>query len=220
VHLAEATMSDLTLHYFNVRAKGELIRLVLVAAGQEFVDKRYANTLPPLPEVKGPSGMEDWADHKQEMPLGQMPVLEFEGRKFCQQGAIARFLAKKFGLMGDNLMEEFLVDMVQETMWTDVGGKLIQYNFANNADAKKIFKEENEKMIPVVLSNVASWAKGKFVLGSKLSLADLAIMDVCKFMETLAPEIVVPEALKKLRQNAEAEERIADYLASRAECPP
>ena len=32
--------------------------------------------------------------------MGQMPVFEIQGEKFCQQSAIARFVAKKHGLMG------------------------------------------------------------------------------------------------------------------------
>ena len=34
-------MSEFKLHYFNARGKGELIRLVLAAAGVEYEDLRY-----------------------------------------------------------------------------------------------------------------------------------------------------------------------------------
>ena len=48
----------------------------------------------------------EWnSDAKVLMPLGQMPVLEVDGQKFCQQSAIARFLAKRFGLMGDDELQ-------------------------------------------------------------------------------------------------------------------
>ena len=34
-------MSEYKLHYFNIRGKGELIRLIFAAAGEEYEDIRY-----------------------------------------------------------------------------------------------------------------------------------------------------------------------------------
>ena len=46
---------------------------------------------------------EEWNDEaKAATPLGQMPVLEVDGQKYCQQTALARFVAKRHGLMGDD----------------------------------------------------------------------------------------------------------------------
>ena len=52
----------------------------------------------------------EWNDEaKAATPLGQMPMLEVDGHKFCQQSAIARFLAKRFGLMGDTDLQVSLL---------------------------------------------------------------------------------------------------------------
>ena len=103
--------SQYTLHYFGVRGKGELIRLCFFAAGQSFIDKRYS--------------FEDWPAIKSEMPLKQMPVLETpDGQMYCQSLPIARYVAKKFHLMGDNVEEELFVDMIVETFWSEVGMKI------------------------------------------------------------------------------------------------
>ena len=100
-----------TLHYFGVRGKGELIRLCFFAAGQPFVDKRYS--------------FEDWPAIKAEMPLKQMPVLELaDGQRYCQSLPIARFVAKKFGLMGDDIEDELFVDMIVETFWAEIGNRI------------------------------------------------------------------------------------------------
>ena len=40
-------MTEYKLHYFNLRGKAELIRLVFAAAGQEYQDIRY-NPMPPM----------------------------------------------------------------------------------------------------------------------------------------------------------------------------
>jgi len=74
-------MSKNKLYYFNARGVGETIRLIFVQAGETFDDIRI--------EPK------DWLDHKSEMPLGQMPVLEIDGVKIPQSLAIGRYLARK-----------------------------------------------------------------------------------------------------------------------------
>ena len=46
------------------------------------------------------------------MPLGQLPVLEFDGEVLSQSLTIARFLAKEFGLAGKTNLEQAQADMV------------------------------------------------------------------------------------------------------------
>ena len=41
-------MAEHKLHYFNIRGKGELIRLVFAAAGEDYEDIRYK---PPIAEL-------------------------------------------------------------------------------------------------------------------------------------------------------------------------
>ncbi len=79
-------MSTYKLYYFNVRGRGEIARLIFAAAGQQYEDIRYEH--------------DQWPAHKAEMPLVQMPVLEVDGVKLPQSGAIARFLAKQSNLAG------------------------------------------------------------------------------------------------------------------------
>jgi hypothetical protein len=50
-----------------------------------------------------------------EMPVKQMPVLEFEGKKYFQSVAICRYLARKFGLSGKDTAENLEIDMVVDT---------------------------------------------------------------------------------------------------------
>ncbi|VDM67943.1 unnamed protein product [Strongylus vulgaris] len=72
------------LIYFNIRGLGEVIRQIFALAGEEFEDFRYS--------------FDEWPEHKSEMPFGQMPVLEVDGQQLAQSHAIARFLARKFGV--------------------------------------------------------------------------------------------------------------------------
>ena len=84
-------MPTYKLYYFNVRGFAEVSRLIFAAAGEQFEDIRYER--------------EHWPEHKAEMPLGQMPVLEVDGVKLPQSAAIARFLAKRFNLAGKDDFE-------------------------------------------------------------------------------------------------------------------
>ena len=88
----------ITLTYFDVRARGELARLVLAAGGLEYEDKR----------VSGPT----WLAVKPDCPFGQIPILEYDGVVLAQSVTIARFLAKKAGLAGRNELENAQADMV------------------------------------------------------------------------------------------------------------
>jgi len=204
-------MSEYKLHYFNFRAKAELIRLVFAAAGQEYRDLRYK--LPNAPD----SGLTlEWnSDAKELMPLGQMPVLEVDGQKFCQQSAIARFLAKRFGLMGDDELQAFKVDMVVETMWPDVATKVWKIFYEKDEDKKTEIKEQATKTLPDLLDKIAQWVEGDFVLGAKLSLADLAILDVMSVVNKFLPEFEPPEAIKKVLKNVNENAGIKKWLESR-----
>lgn len=50
------------------------------------------------------------------MPLGQMPVLEIDGKRAYQSLAIIRYLAKRVGLIGANDWETLLIDIALDTI--------------------------------------------------------------------------------------------------------
>lgn len=50
------------------------------------------------------------------MPLGQVPVLEIDGKAYYQSKAILRLLARKNNLYGSNDEEAFLVDATVDTI--------------------------------------------------------------------------------------------------------
>jgi len=63
-----------------------------------------------------------------ETPLGQVPVLEYNGEVLSQSITIARFLAKEFGLAGKTNLEQAQADMVCDAASDLVAGK-IQISF-------------------------------------------------------------------------------------------
>ena len=49
-------------------------------------------------------------------PLGSLPFIEFEGKRLPQSMAIARHLAREFGLGGKNNVEQAQVDALIDTI--------------------------------------------------------------------------------------------------------
>ena len=95
-------MAQYKIVYFNVRRRGEVSRLILAAAGQQFEDVR----------LEKPKWI---AEYKADAPLGHVPYLEVteNGNVFRlgQSFAVARFLARRFHLDGTNEYEKGQVDM-------------------------------------------------------------------------------------------------------------
>lgn len=50
------------------------------------------------------------------MPMGQMPVLECDGKRVHQTLSMARFLAKIVNLAGTDAWEDMLVDIAADTV--------------------------------------------------------------------------------------------------------
>ncbi len=58
-----------------------------------------------------------------DTPCGQLPVLNWNGTEIAQSTAIARFLAKKFKLTGDNDLDEARADMIVDCIIDLQGSK-------------------------------------------------------------------------------------------------
>lgn len=51
-----------------------------------------------------------------EMPFGMLPVLEIDGKPVAQSNAIARHLAKQYGLAGKNEWESLQCDVLVDAL--------------------------------------------------------------------------------------------------------
>ena len=57
------------------------------------------------------------------MKFGQIPVLEVDGKTIAQSMTIARFLARKYNLVGKNELEEAETDMIVDCVTDAMNGK-------------------------------------------------------------------------------------------------
>ncbi|CAF1539312.1 unnamed protein product [Adineta steineri] len=200
-------MSTYKLYYFNTRGRAEVARLIFIAADQKFEDIRYEHS--------------EWASHKNEMPLEQMPVLEVDGVKLPQSGAIARFLAKQFHLAGKDNFEQAKVDAVVDTI-ADAMAQFLPIRFEKD-ETKQLEMVKNffANELPKHLQNLEVLAKqfgngGSFFVGNNLTWADLLFYEVTETLLGLNKNALDNHQwLKQNRVEVEKQPRIAEYLKNR-----
>ncbi|WAR25561.1 SCR11-like protein [Mya arenaria] len=161
-------MPSYKLYYFEVRGAAELARLIMKQAGQDFEDIRI-------------NGLTEWPTKKLEMPLNAVPVLEVDGKKFCQSMAIVRYLAREFDLMGSNNMEALVIEELLE-IFTEITVKHLMKMYYEQDQDKKVekMKEFKETGMPPYIKlmekRLMENNDGKgFYVGDKVTVADLAI---------------------------------------------
>lgn len=197
--------------YFNLRGRGETVRLCFAAGGIPYEDKRV--------EFK------DWGALKPTAaPWGTLPILEVDGRPIGQSMTIARYVAREAGLCGKTSMEQALIDSVVDST-TDIREKMIEVHFKpddQKADAQKAFQE---KTLTPTLTNMEKLAAsnkekpGVFV-GSKITLADIHFFSVVEMLTSKAPTILSTyPTLKKIYDGVAANPKIAEYIKKRPETP-
>lgn len=161
-------MAPLKLTYFNLRARGEPARLVLEQAGAEYEDHRLES-----PFINA----EPWVAYKPSTPYGQLPVLKDGDVEIAQSMTIARYVANKFGLGGNNPLESAQMDEVVDAL-SDATEK--QYNaFLFEKDETKkaaLQKAFNEEVLPNTFKNLEKRIEGRggeYMAAGRLSWADI-----------------------------------------------
>ncbi|XP_071083389.1 glutathione S-transferase 1-like [Haliotis cracherodii] len=161
-------MSTYKFTYFNLRARGEIPRLVLNAAGVTFEDRRVE--------------FSEWGALKPSTPFGQLPYIEINGKPFPESMAISRYLAAEHGLAGKTPLERLRADFLTEQTRSMKEG-IYKYFFESDATSKAEGQKKFEEEIrPKYLTSWEQAAKdntsgGGYLVGKQLTIADLAVMD-------------------------------------------
>ncbi|OWF38465.1 Glutathione S-transferase [Mizuhopecten yessoensis] len=202
-------MSKYKLIFFPYRGRGELVRLTFAAAGETYEEQIITK--------------QEWPNFKSKMPTGQLPVLEVGGKQLSQSLAIARYLAREFGLAGQSNLEQCLVDQVIDEAADGFKQYLLYHN--ETAEDKKLEVKNalmNEKIpqftriLQTLLENYGG-TNGYFV-GPGLTLADLACHEIFTHFLRLNPEALKDfPRLAENRKKVEENENLKQYLANRPE---
>ncbi|KAJ3662953.1 hypothetical protein Zmor_007267 [Zophobas morio] len=161
------------LTYFPVEALAEPIRFLFSYGGIEFEDFRFDR--------------ENWPQMKPNMPFGQVPVLEHNGKVAHQSIAMARYAAKKAKLVGNDEWEDLEIDAIVDTV-NDLRQKIALYHYEADAAVKESRKEPLFKeTLPYYLQRLDAVVKannGHLALG-KLTWADLYFVAILKYLNSM-----------------------------------
>lgn len=167
-------MTSFKLYYTNARGRAELIRWILAVADQPYEDVRLEK--------------DQWQEMKPKTPFGVMPLLEVDGKLYCQSQGIARYLAKRFDLVGSNDDENLQADMVAGCI-EDFMQPIIRFAFTEQDTVKKaeLYKKFTDEQLPSFLGYFEEMLKGNsggnsHFIGSKLSWVDLAFVQFLEFL--------------------------------------
>jgi len=165
-------MPDIQLTYFDLRARAEPARLLLAYGGVSYEDERIAT---PWDDRAG------WLAKKSSFAWGQVPRLTWDGKIIYTALAIARFLAREFGLMGKNNLEsgqvDEVVDVIQDTL--QAGYKTF---WMPDEEKKKALEKHNKETIPNFLKMAEKRLTergGQFMVGNVLTWADIQLYFFC-----------------------------------------
>nr|QVK45134.1 GSTs3 [Pagiophloeus tsushimanus] len=167
--------------YFELTGLAEAIRFLLSYGGLEFEDERVTD--------------ENWPDLKPSTPLGNLPLLEVDGKVLYQSTAIARYLGKIVGLAGETDLENWEIDAVADTI-TDLRTKIFSWYSIQDEEQKQLEKEIliNETL-PFFLTKFDEWAEqnGGYLAAERLTWVDLLFVATENFLsEIFEKEIGTP----------------------------
>lgn len=172
-------MPSYKLYYFNMKGRAEPARFMFHIAGVPYEDVRFER--------------EEWPKHKEEMPWGQVPVLEVDGKKLAQSNAIYQYLAKQFKLNGK---DDWEAAQIQELLGSvdDMFVNLRPVFMAPDEEKPKLMEKIAKESLAPYLDRVQKRLKangtGHFV-GSGLTVADIVFFTVFSGMkERYCPGLV------------------------------
>ncbi|XP_022903523.2 uncharacterized protein [Onthophagus taurus] len=195
------------LTYLNGKWLGELIRLLFSFGDVEFEDVRVVY------------GSTEWEDLKRNTPFGQVPILEENGKVVCQSTAIARYVAKKVGLMGANDWENLEIDAVVDTI-NDLRFKMSRYAYEKDEIKKESMKKISmEETLPYYLERLDKIAKENngYMVAKKLTWADIALKAILENIEVLAGKTPYEkyENLITVKNNVDSIPNIKKWIETR-----
>jgi glutathione S-transferase len=197
------------LTYFNYYGRGEAVRMLFALAGVEYEDRRI--------EVTG----DDWKEFKPKTPFGQLPLLEIDGRVFCQSVAITRYLANKFGFAGKTELDKLQADMIVDCIM-DLATPIEPIFDEEDETKKNELRKNYEGKLDKHLENlnkmlIANNDGNGFFVGDSMTWADLVWTTHSCFIYYMKYGLLVDKypKLTAIRGRVEADLRLAEWISKR-----
>ena len=160
-------MSKYTLHYFG----GFNGRPVIIRAILSYVKADWHNNFishQDRPKIKK-SGLCEYE---------QLPVLEVNGKKYCENHAIILYLAETYNLLGKNPEENYEilnVLMAYDDYMTPIWNALLCQDQEKRKELLKAAENKVKFFIAKFEKKYVDHGKGKYFLGKEFNLADIVI---------------------------------------------
>jgi len=155
------------LTYFKVHGRAFVTRFALRYAKFPYEDERLE--FAELKERRSEKG------YNEAVPIGYLPILQLNGEVVCESQSLARWAAKKSDLYPANPDEALLVDEAME-LAAEIVAKAPQ---DPDKEVKKAKRAEFAATVcPRYLDHLErriAKRKGTFLLGSQLTVADVAV---------------------------------------------
>ncbi|KAJ3663487.1 hypothetical protein Zmor_007744 [Zophobas morio] len=197
------------LTYFDGCGVAETSRFLINYGGIDFEDVRIKQ--------------EDWPQWKPKTPFGVVPLLEHNGKQVGQSIAIARYLAKKVKLAGNDDWEDLEIDAVVNTV-QDLYQKLVPIFSEKDESKKKTLIETAQKeSLPYYLSRFEERVKknkGYLALG-RLTWADFYFATMSPMFDLLTggDNLAKYANLKGLREKVNGLPAIKKWIEARPKTP-
>lgn len=193
----------INLHYFKGRGRAETSRWMLAVNDIPFQNCPLATS-------------EDFAALKAtgKLLFNQLPLLEIDGKNLTQSTAIIRYLACKGDFYGDTADDRLMCDMVAGAT-ADFAEAALQYAFLPTREVGiKVASRSYQKFAPR-FEEVLSKNGGVYMVGSKLSFADVLLTEALSNYHEISPELFdATPLLNRLRMYVISQPGISNYLAS------
>ena len=194
-------MPKYTLHYFGGNGRAVIARAIL-----SFAKADWTNDL-----IK----KEDWPKLKTSglCEFEQVPVLEVDGKKYCESHAINLYLAEVFNLMGKDPEENYQIRnvlMAFDDYMTPIWKALFNPDQKQKEEGIKAATEKLKFFFGKSEKRYVDLGKGKYFLGDKFTLADIvlasalpAAVDSLGLKECPCKEVApnLGELIKRVKEN-------------------
>ena len=194
------------LTYFNVRGLAETTRMLFAVNNQTGDREEYEDFRYPLEVIDMKTHQmtkdefdSDKSDGKLVKSLNKVPFLEVDGHVIPQSKTIERFLARRFGLMGNDEYESAHIDSICECVrdFKDMYQKVRVAEDVDTAMNEWFTVTLIERL--TLLENLLN--DNSFSVGDKLSLSDIVLYSfITNFFDNKEASMNATLATPKLRK--------------------
>ena len=194
------------LTYFNVRGLAETTRMLFAVNNQTGDREEYEDFRYPLEVIDMKTHQmtkdefdSDKSDGKLVKSLNKVPFLEVDGHVIPQSKTIERFLARRFGLMGNNEYESAHIDSICECVrdFKDMYQKVRVAEDVDTAMNEWFTVTLIERL--TLLENLLN--DNSFSVGDKLSLSDIVLYSfITNFFDNKEASMNATLATPRLRK--------------------